>query len=91
MSAPQVIVIGGGLAGLTAAHTVLENGGRVCLIDKAREGLRSNLLQPHKHFISSEAAAVDGCLLQLFPSFTPTPICRPPFGGRLEKDSLISM
>lgn len=30
----QVIVVGGGLAGLSAAHTVLENGGRVCLLDK---------------------------------------------------------
>ena len=30
----QVIVIGGGLAGLSAAHTVLEHGGRVLLLDK---------------------------------------------------------
>ena len=30
-----MIVVGGGLAGLSAAHTVLEQGGRVCLIDKA--------------------------------------------------------
>jgi flavocytochrome c len=30
----QVIVVGGGLAGLSAAHTVLEHGGRVVLIDK---------------------------------------------------------
>ena len=30
----QVIVIGGGLAGLTTAHTVLERGGRVVLLDK---------------------------------------------------------
>ena len=30
----QVIVIGGGLAGLSAAHTVLEQGGRVCVIEK---------------------------------------------------------
>jgi flavocytochrome c len=30
----QVIVIGGGLAGLSAAHTVLERGGRVVLLDK---------------------------------------------------------
>ena len=30
----QVIVIGGGLAGLSAAHTVLERGGNVCVIDK---------------------------------------------------------
>jgi len=30
----QVIVIGGGLAGLSAAHTVLEKGGRVILLDK---------------------------------------------------------
>ena len=32
--AEQVIVIGGGLAGLSAAHTVLEHGGRVMLLDK---------------------------------------------------------
>eukprot|EP01113_Clastostelium_recurvatum_P024127 TRINITY_DN287_c0_g1_i1.p1 TRINITY_DN287_c0_g1~~TRINITY_DN287_c0_g1_i1.p1 ORF type:complete len:1181 (-),score=481.34 TRINITY_DN287_c0_g1_i1:55-3597(-) len=32
--ATQVIVIGGGLAGLSAAHTVLEHGGRVVVIDK---------------------------------------------------------
>lgn len=30
----QVIVVGGGLAGLSAAHTVLERGGRVVVIDK---------------------------------------------------------
>ena len=30
----KVIVIGGGLAGLSAAHTVLENGGNVIVIDK---------------------------------------------------------
>jgi flavocytochrome c len=30
----QVIVVGGGLAGLSAAHTVLEHGGRVIVIDK---------------------------------------------------------
>lgn len=34
MSAPQIIVIGGGLSGLSAAHTVLQAGGRVCLVDK---------------------------------------------------------
>jgi len=34
MAASQVIVIGGGLAGLSAAHTVLEHGGRVVLLDK---------------------------------------------------------
>ena len=30
----QVIVIGGGLAGLSAAHTVIERGARVVLLDK---------------------------------------------------------
>uniref|UniRef100_A0A6A7G054 Flavocytochrome c n=1 Tax=Hirondellea gigas TaxID=1518452 RepID=A0A6A7G054_9CRUS len=30
----QVIVIGGGLAGLSAAHTILERGGRVCVLEK---------------------------------------------------------
>lgn len=31
---PKVIVIGGGLAGLSAAHTILENGGNVLVLDK---------------------------------------------------------
>ena len=39
----QVIVLGGGLAGLSAAHTVLEHGGRVLLLDKARGGRRQGL------------------------------------------------
>jgi hypothetical protein len=30
----QVIVVGGGLSGLSAAHTVLERGGKVLLLDK---------------------------------------------------------
>lgn len=30
----QIIVVGGGLSGLSAAHTVLENGGRVVVLDK---------------------------------------------------------
>ena len=30
-----MIVIGGGLAGLSAAHTILENGGSVVLLDKS--------------------------------------------------------
>ncbi|KAJ3235020.1 Osmotic growth protein 1, partial [Chytriomyces hyalinus] len=30
----QVIVVGGGLAGLSACHTVLERGGNVLLLDK---------------------------------------------------------
>jgi len=34
MAGNQVIVIGGGLAGLSAAHTVLERGGTVVLLDK---------------------------------------------------------
>jgi len=34
MSEQRVLVIGGGLAGVSAAHTVLEAGGRVTLIDK---------------------------------------------------------
>ncbi len=32
--AGKVIVVGGGLSGLSAAHTVLERGGRVLLLDK---------------------------------------------------------
>tara|TARA_B110000459_G_scaffold200971_1_gene250574 strand:+ start:648 stop:1034 length:387 start_codon:yes stop_codon:yes gene_type:complete len=35
MSQHKVIVIGGGLAGLSAAHTILENGGSVVLLDKS--------------------------------------------------------
>jgi len=31
---PKVIVVGGGLAGLSAAHTVLEQGGNVLVLDK---------------------------------------------------------
>eukprot|EP00959_Pyramimonas_sp_CCMP1952_P351790 7370849-Pyramimonas_sp.AAC.1 len=34
MAGNQVVVIGGGLAGLSAAHTVLERGGTVVLLDK---------------------------------------------------------
>ena len=30
----QIIVVGGGLAGLSAAHTALERGARVLVIDK---------------------------------------------------------
>ena len=30
----QIIVLGGGLSGLSAAHTVLEHGGRVLLLEK---------------------------------------------------------
>ena len=32
---PQAIVVGGGLAGVSAANSVLENGGRVVLLDKS--------------------------------------------------------
>eukprot|EP00218_Dolichomastix_sp_CCMP3274_P008867 CAMPEP_0170133594 /NCGR_PEP_ID=MMETSP0033_2-20121228/1410_1 /TAXON_ID=195969 /ORGANISM="Dolichomastix tenuilepis, Strain CCMP3274" /LENGTH=522 /DNA_ID=CAMNT_0010369097 /DNA_START=14 /DNA_END=1582 /DNA_ORIENTATION=+ len=32
--AEQVIVVGGGLAGLSAAHTIIERGGKVLLLDK---------------------------------------------------------
>ena len=35
MASEQVIVVGGGLAGLSCAHTVLERGGRVLLLDKS--------------------------------------------------------
>merc|ERR1719331_22067 len=31
----QAIVVGGGLAGMSAANTVLENGGKVVLLDKS--------------------------------------------------------
>ena len=30
----QIIVVGGGLAGLSAAHTAMERGSRVLLVDK---------------------------------------------------------
>jgi len=30
----QVIVVGGGLSGLSAAHTVLEHGIKVCVIER---------------------------------------------------------
>ena len=31
----QAIVVGGGLGGMSAANTVVENGGRVVLLDKS--------------------------------------------------------
>ena len=34
MPSERVIVVGGGLAGLSAAHTVLDRGGNVLLLDK---------------------------------------------------------
>merc|ERR1719277_2598353 len=34
-STKQAIVVGGGLAGVSAANTILENGGRVLLLDKS--------------------------------------------------------
>ena len=34
MSLNTVIVVGGGLAGLSAAHTLLERGANVLLLDK---------------------------------------------------------
>ncbi|KAL1965801.1 hypothetical protein VTN77DRAFT_5122 [Rasamsonia byssochlamydoides] len=34
MAAPRVIVVGGGLSGLSAAHTVYLNGGNVLVLDK---------------------------------------------------------
>jgi flavocytochrome c len=35
MSASQVIIVGGGLAGLSAAHSVIQHGGSVFLVDKS--------------------------------------------------------
>ena len=46
--ASQAIVVGGGLAGVSAANTILEHGGNVILLDKsaATSALRtSNRLQ----------------------------------------------
>lgn len=34
LSLSQVIIVGGGLAGLSAAHTVVERGGRALVLDK---------------------------------------------------------
>jgi hypothetical protein len=34
LSCGQVIIVGGGLAGLSAAHTVVERGGRALVLDK---------------------------------------------------------
>lgn len=34
MTPPRVIVVGGGLSGLSAAHTVYLNGGNVLVLDK---------------------------------------------------------
>ncbi|GAA5961201.1 hypothetical protein JCM21900_006327, partial [Sporobolomyces salmonicolor] len=34
MSAPQVIVVGGGLSGLSAAHTLYEKGANVLVLEK---------------------------------------------------------
>jgi len=33
---PKIIVVGGGLAGLSAAHTVLERGASVIVLEKKR-------------------------------------------------------
>lgn len=41
----KVIVVGGGLAGLSAAHTVLERGGRCLVLDK-KEFLGGNRSVP---------------------------------------------
>lgn len=40
----QVIVVGGGLAGLSAAHTILERGGNVLVLDKQPYGTFTPLL-----------------------------------------------
>jgi NADPH-dependent 2,4-dienoyl-CoA reductase/sulfur reductase-like enzyme len=47
----QVIVVGGGLAGLSAAHTLLERGANVLLLDK--QGSVSFSLQFLPNFILS--------------------------------------
>jgi succinate dehydrogenase/fumarate reductase flavoprotein subunit len=48
--ANQVIVIGGGLAGLSAAHSVIERGGTVILFDK-KAFLGGNSVKVTKKFI----------------------------------------
>lgn len=40
----SIIVVGGGLAGLSAAHTLLERGANVLLLDK--QGLVPYILSP---------------------------------------------
>ncbi len=48
----QVIVVGGGLAGLSAAHTLLERGANVLLLDKQPyvEGFRVSLHRAHTQY-----------------------------------------
>ena len=38
----QVIVVGGGLGGMSAAHTVLQQGGRVLVLDKVCTNMSDN-------------------------------------------------
>jgi NADPH-dependent 2,4-dienoyl-CoA reductase/sulfur reductase-like enzyme len=47
MTPPRVIVVGGGLSGLSAAHTVYLNGGNVLVLDKnSKPQFHSSLLEP---------------------------------------------
>ena len=46
----QVIVVGGGLAGLSAAHTLLERGANVLLLDK--QGSVTLSLFPFRFFLN---------------------------------------
>ena len=47
MASNRVIVVGGGLAGLSAAHTLLERGASVMLLDK--QGYASLVLDRSPH------------------------------------------
>ena len=57
MSSNRAIVVGGGLAGLSAAHTLLERGASVLLLDKQGCVLTFRSLSP-----SPLAMLIDGCV-----------------------------
>jgi fumarate reductase (CoM/CoB) subunit A len=48
----DVLIIGGGLAGLTAAASAREQGARVCMVEKGGVGLGSNSAMAHAYFTS---------------------------------------
>lgn len=49
MSSNRAIVVGGGLAGLSAAHTLLERGASVLLLDKQGSVLALHVLSHRYH------------------------------------------
>jgi flavin-dependent dehydrogenase len=62
----QVIVVGGGLAGLSAAHTLLERGANVLMLDK--QGLVVPLLRSHSRLLNSHAVSWEGIQPKLPPA-----------------------